>query len=56
MCIVLTDGEAGSIPYNNTEVKRDWEDEPYIGTRRCILEAHVFLRDRKLGKTYSIQV
>ena len=51
-CIVLTDGEAGPLSHH-TEVKRDWEDEPYLGTRRCIPEV-TFLRDRKVGRTYSI--
>ena len=49
-CVILTDGEAGSIPYNNT-VERRWEDEPYMGTRSPDY-GNVFLRDRKLGKTY----
>ena len=31
-CVILTDGESGSIPYNHT-VERHWEDEPYMGTR-----------------------
>ena len=31
-CVILTDGEAGSIPYNKT-VERRWEDLPYMGTR-----------------------
>ena len=51
-CIVLTDGEAASLSHH-TEVKRDWEDEPYLGTRRCIPEV-TFIRDRKVGRTYSI--
>ena len=51
-CIVLTDGEAGPLSHH-TEVKRDWEDEPYLGTRRCIPEV-TFIRDRKVGRTYSI--
>ena len=51
-CIVLTDGEAGPLSHH-TEVKRDWEDEPYLGTRRCI-ENVTFIRDRKVGRTYKI--
>ena len=51
-CIVLTDGEAGPLSHH-IEVKRDWEDEPYLGTRRCIPEV-TFIRDRKVGRTYTI--
>jgi len=51
-CVVLTDGEAGPLSHH-TEVKRDWEDEPYLGTRRCVEEV-TFLRDRKVGRTYKI--
>ena len=49
-CIVLTDGEANHLPYH-VEVKRSWEQEPYIGTRG-INPGLTFLRDRKLGTTY----
>jgi hypothetical protein len=49
-CIVLTDGEANHLPYH-VEVKRSWEQEPYIGTRG-ISPGLTFLRDRKLGTTY----
>ena len=51
-CIVLTDGEAGPLSHH-IEVKREWEDDPYLGTRRCIPEV-TFIRDRKVGRTYSI--
>ena len=51
-CIVLTDGEGSQIPYHK-EVKRYWEDEPYLGVNNCIGDAS-FLRDRKLGKTYKL--
>jgi hypothetical protein len=50
-CIILTDGEAAQLPYHK-EVNRHWEDEPYLGTRN-VNPNHVFLRDRKMGKTYS---
>ena len=53
-CIVLTDGEGSQIPYHK-EVKRYWEDEPYMGVNNCIGDAS-FLRDRKLGKTYKLRV
>ena len=50
-CIILTDGEANSIPYHS-EVHRSWEDEPRMGMRS--INSHTCsLRDRKLGKNYS---
>ena len=51
-CIVLTDGEANYLPYH-VEVKRNWDSEPYLGVRG-INPVKTFLRDRKLGTTYSI--
>jgi len=51
-CIVLTDGEANTIPYHK-EVKRGWESEPYIGSGG-INPNSTLLRDRKLGMTYKI--
>ena len=51
-CIVLTDGEANYLPYH-VEVKRSWDSEPYLGVRG-INPVKTFLRDRKLGTTYSI--
>ena len=51
-CVVLTDGEAGPLSHH-MEVNRDWEEEPYMGTRRCIPEI-TFIRDRKVGRTYKI--
>ena len=33
------------------EVNRPWEDEPFLGTN--YIGTNCFLRDRKLGKTYS---
>mgnify|MGYP005681386553 FL=1 len=52
-CVILTDGEAGSIPYNRT-VERRWEDEPYMGTNSTDYGT-VFLRDRKVGRTYRLK-
>jgi hypothetical protein len=50
-CIVLTDGEANSIPYH-VMVERSWEDSPRMGYRG--VNGHTCsLRDRKLGKTYK---
>jgi hypothetical protein len=46
----LTDGEAAQVPYH-ISVKRNWESEPYLGTRG-ISPGLTFLRDRKLGTTY----
>ena len=51
-CIILTDGEANQIPYH-AEVNRHWEKQSYIGCRRLI-PGKSFLRDRKLGTTYSV--
>ena len=50
-CIVLTDGEAGHLPYHN-EVKRAWEPDIRLGTQH-INPDRSFLRDRKLGTTYK---
>ena len=50
-CIVLTDGEANSIPYH-VMVERSWEDEPRMGCR-SVNNHYCSLRDRKLGKTYN---
>jgi hypothetical protein len=51
-CVILTDGEASQLPYHVT-VKRGWDTEPYIGTRG-INPNKCFLRDRKIGTTYTI--
>lgn len=52
-CVVLTDGEACDIKCHR-EVKRHWEREPYIGTSH--IGSNAFLRDRKTGHTYSLNV
>ena len=49
-CVILTDGEAYPLHYHN-EVHRDWEDEPFLGTRN--VGSNCFLRNRKTGKTYK---
>ena len=49
-CVILTDGEACMIKYHR-EVKRHWEDGPYLGT--STIGANAFIRDRKTGHTYS---
>ena len=53
-CIVLTDGESCQMVYHK-EVQRRWESEPHLGTG-YIYGGQTFLRDRKLGTTYSINV
>ena len=50
-CVILTDGEACGIKYHR-EVKRHWEDGPYLGTSH--IGNNSFLRDRKTGNTYSL--
>jgi hypothetical protein len=50
-CVILTDGEACGIKYHR-EVKRHWEDGPYLGTSH--IGTNSFLRDRKTGNTYSL--
>ena len=49
-CVILTDGEACMIKYHR-EVKRHWEDGPFLGTSTVGVNA--FIRDRKTGHTYS---
>jgi hypothetical protein len=50
-CVILTDGEACGIKYHR-EVKRNWEDGPFLGTSH--IGPNSFLRDRKTGNTYSL--
>jgi hypothetical protein len=50
-CVILTDGEACGIKYHR-EVKRHWEDNPFLGT--AAIGFGTFLRDRKTGSTYSL--
>ena len=51
-CIVLTDGEANHLG-RHCEVKRHWENEPYMGVRQMV-GGVTFLRDRKTGNTYQV--
>ena len=51
-CIVLTDGEANHLA-RHAEVKRHWENEPYMGARQMV-GGVTFLRDRKTGNTYNV--
>jgi hypothetical protein len=51
-CIILTDGEANHLS-RHVEVKRHWENEPYMGTRQ-LTGGCTFLRDRKTGNTYQV--
>ena len=48
-CVVLTDGEGQPMRYNK-EVKRDWDDDLYMGTQ--YFGEGCFIRDRELGTTY----
>jgi hypothetical protein len=50
-CVILTDGEGHMVKYHR-EVRRHWEEEPFIGTGN-INPGNSFLRDRKTGNTYS---
>jgi len=50
-CIVLTDGEAPPLKFHKT-VQRHWEYEPYLGIRS--VGPTSFIRDRKMGTTYSL--
>ena len=52
-CIILTDGEAAPLKYHK-EFNRRNEDVPYLGTNS--IGANSFLRDRKTGNTYSLDV
>ena len=49
-CVVLSDGEAGGMKYHR-EVKRHWEEKPYLGVGA--VQSNAFLRNRKTGNTYS---
>ena len=50
-CVILTDGEGHMLKYHR-EVKRNWEEDSFIGTAN-INPGNAFLRDRKTGNTYS---
>jgi hypothetical protein len=52
-CVVLTDGEGSGVKCHK-EVRRHWEAEPYLGT--SYIGSNSFLRDRKTGNTYSLNV
>jgi len=51
-CIVLTDGEANSMPYH-VNVKDYFNSDEWKMGLRGINAGHCFLRDRSLGKTYK---
>ncbi len=51
-CIVLTDGEANSMPYH-VQVKDYFNSDEWKMGLRGINAGHCFLRDRSLGKTYK---
>jgi len=52
-CIVLTDGEANQLHYYR-EVNRGYERGSYLGSG-YVHPNFTFLRDRKLGATYSVK-
>ena len=52
-CVILTDGEAHSLKYHK-EFHRASLDGPYLGLNT--LGGNAFLRDRKTGNTYSLDV
>ena len=51
-CIVLTDGEANSLPYHVHIRKSEDDIDGYIGNR-TVNYNYTFLRDRKLGTIYK---
>jgi hypothetical protein len=52
-CVILTDGEAAPLKYHK-EFHRRHEDGPYLGVNS--VSTNGFLRDRKTGNTYSLNV
>ena len=50
-CVILTDGEACMSKYDH-ELQRRWEEGPFIGVGS--IRHNAFLRDRKIGTTYSL--
>jgi hypothetical protein len=52
-CVILTDGEASPLKYYK-EFNRRYEDGPYLGLNS--VGTNAFLRDRKTGNTYSLNV
>ena len=52
-CVILTDGEAAPLKYHK-EFNRRYEDGPYLGINT--IGTNGFLRDRKTGNTYSLDV
>jgi hypothetical protein len=52
-CVILTDGEAHSLKYHK-EFHRRNEDVPHLGVNS--IGGNAFLRDRRTGNTYSLDV
>ena len=50
-CVILTDGEAHSLKYHKQFNRRDGD---YLGVNS--IGSNAFLRDRKTGNTYSLDV
>ena len=53
-CVILTDGEAPPLKYHKLFERLGQYDEPFIGTNG--LGRNAFIRDRKTGRTYSLDV
>ena len=52
-CVILTDGEANSLKYHK-EFHRRHLEQPHLGINS--IGSNAFLRDRKTGNTYSLNV
>lgn len=52
-CVILTDGESQLLKYHK-EFNRPHLNEPYLGLNT--IGSNAFLRDRKTGNTYSLNV
>jgi hypothetical protein len=52
-CVILTDGEAQSLKHHK-EFHRSHLEQPYMGLNS--IGSNAFLRDRKTGNTYSLNV
>lgn len=52
-CVILTDGEANTPKYHK-EFSRRHLEQPYLGVNS--ISSNAFLRDRKTGNTYSLNV
>jgi hypothetical protein len=53
-CVILTDGEAAPLKYHKEFNRRNEDNNPYLGLNS--VGTNGFLRDRKTGNTYSLNV